>query len=94
MLHPAAKTIVHEQTDTKIVEVFADSVIVTSPQDALDLLMNVSYEHNATKIILRQRNITPDFFVLKTHIAGEVLQKVVNYRCYSYCRRSTKPTPL
>mgnify|MGYP000346383945 CR=1 FL=1 len=74
------KTIVHEHAGTKIIELVADSIIVTTPQDALDLLMSASYEHGATKIILHQRNITPDFFDLKTRIAGEILQKVVNYR--------------
>ena len=32
------------------------------------------------KVILHEKNITPDFFDLKTGIAGEILQKFSNYR--------------
>lgn len=71
---------IHEQADIKIVEVMADTVIVRTPQDALELLMSLSYEHNVAKVILHQRNITLDFFDLKTRLAGEILQKVINYR--------------
>jgi hypothetical protein len=38
------------------------------------------YYQDFDRIILHEDNITPDFFDLKTGIAGEVLQKFSNYR--------------
>jgi hypothetical protein len=73
------KTIIHQQIGTKIAEVISDSIAIRVPQDALELLMNLSYQHGVTKFILHQGLVIPDFFNLKTGLAGEVLQKVVNY---------------
>ena len=72
--------LIHEQAGRRIAEVTADSAIVRTPNDALEILMNLSYEHQATKVLLHQKNIAPEFFDLKTRLAGEILQKVVNYR--------------
>lgn len=73
------KPLLFEMGEKKIVEVIAESTIVTTPQDALELLINLSHEHKTTKIILHEENITSNFFVLKTRLAGEILQKIVNY---------------
>ncbi len=72
--------LIHEQAGRRVAEVTADSVIVRTPNDALEILMNLSYGHETTKVILHRKNITPEFFDLKTRLAGEILQKVVNYR--------------
>jgi len=42
-------------------------------QDALDIMANSVYQGSG-KIILHERNLTPDFFELKTGIAGDILQ--------------------
>jgi hypothetical protein len=63
---------------TYIAEVISDQIEINHVQDAVDLLGNCRYQ-SAESIIINERNITPDFFDLKTGIAGEVLQKFSNY---------------
>ena len=70
---------VHQVNDISIAEVTAEGVLVSGPQDALDLFMDLYYQGYDT-IALYAKNITPSFFDLSTGIAGEVLQKVSTYR--------------
>jgi len=53
-------------------------LFINTTQDALDLMADCSYNDFDT-IILFEENFTPDFFDLKTGIAGEILQKFSNY---------------
>jgi hypothetical protein len=69
----------HEINDTKIAEVISDKIIIQNAQDGLDLLGNMYYQ-DFDKIIIYEENITPEFFDLKTKIAGDILQKFSNYR--------------
>lgn len=64
----------------KVAEVVTDAVIISNGQDVLDLIYNPALT-DVTGIILHQENIIPSFFELHTGIAGDVLQKFVNYRC-------------
>lgn len=47
-------------------------------QDALDLIGNCGYL-GAAHVIVHETQITPEFFDLKTGLAGEILQKFSNY---------------
>ncbi|CAD0218976.1 DUF4180 domain-containing protein [Chryseobacterium sp. JV274] len=69
----------HEINTIKIAEVISDQIIIQSAQDGLDLMGDVYYQ-GFDKVILYEKNITPEFFDLKTKIAGEILQKFSNYR--------------
>lgn len=69
----------HTINDTRIAEVMSEDIIINSVEDGLDLLGNLYYE-GFDKIIIYEKNITPEFFDLKTGIAGEILQKFSNYR--------------
>lgn len=69
----------HQIKDLKIAEVITDALIIQSAQDGLDLLGNIYYQ-GFDRIIIYEKNITPDFFDLKTQIAGDILQKFSNYR--------------
>jgi len=69
----------HHIADTKIAEIISDQLFISSSQDMLDMLGNLYY-HEFDKIIIHEENITPDFFDLKTGLAGEALQKFSNYR--------------
>lgn len=71
--------IAHPIKDLKIAEIISDIVIINSAEDGLDLLGNIYYQ-GFDKVIIYEKNITPDFFDLKTRIAGEILQKFSNYR--------------
>ena len=57
-----------------------DSVLITDGQSALDIIASVRYETGCDRIIISKSAVDEAFFDLKTGIAGEVLQKFVNYR--------------
>ncbi len=69
---------VHHIGDKKIAEIISDGVLVSTVQDALDIMADASCQ-DATNMILHEKNIVPDFFDLKTGLAGEILQKFSNY---------------
>jgi hypothetical protein len=64
--------------DYLIAEVKSDAVVINTLQDALDL-MGDCYFQGARGIIIEEKNIIPNFFDLKTGIAGEILQKFSTY---------------
>jgi hypothetical protein len=63
----------------KIAEVLSDDILIRETQDALDLMAEIRYM-DSSKIIIHENNIIPDFFDLKSKLAGEILQKFSNYR--------------
>lgn len=71
-----------EINNEKLVVVTNKQLKIRNAQDALELLVNCLYNLDINKIILFEDNLTPDFFDLKTGIAGEVLQKFSNYDGY------------
>jgi hypothetical protein len=60
-------------------ELIADGVAIDTAQDGLDLLGNASYQ-GVDHIVLYAESLNPDFFDLRTGLAGEILQKAANYR--------------
>ena len=76
--------------------VTAGEKVITDVQSALDLIMTAKYEAGTKNIVLDKNCIAEEFFVLSTGLAGEVLQKFVNYgvRCAIYgdfSRYTSKP---
>ncbi|MCQ9633872.1 DUF4180 domain-containing protein [Chryseobacterium sp. WG23] len=69
----------HTVNNIKIAEIISDDMLIQSAEDGLDLMGNIYYQ-GFDKVILYEKNITPDFFDLKTKMAGEILQKFSNYR--------------
>ncbi len=63
-----------------IVYIESEDVLITDAQSALDLMMTVQYEKDCSRIILEKKAISEAFFRLSSGIAGEVLQKFINYR--------------
>lgn len=58
----------------------SDRVEIKDISSALDFLMNVSYSTKCDAIALNKEAISEDFFSLRTGLAGEVLQKFINYK--------------
>lgn len=56
-----------------------DEPLITDLQSALDLAVSVNYETRAHNLVLPETCFVSDFFVLSTRLAGEVLQKYINY---------------
>lgn len=69
----------HTVNGIRIAEVTSDTILIANAADGLDLLGNLYYQ-DVAGILLYEQHITPDFFDLKTGIAGEILQKFSNYR--------------
>ena len=54
-------------------------VVMTDAQSALDILMTAKYEIGTANIVIDKRLIAEEFFILSSGLAGEILQKYVNY---------------
>ena len=62
-----------------IAVVSSDGKVIVDTQSALDLAMTVKYETGAERIVIDKAVICGDFFILSTGMAGEILQKFMNY---------------
>lgn len=62
-----------------IAVISSDEMVIVDAQSALDLAMTVKYETGAMRIVIDKNAICGDFFVLSTGMAGEILQKFMNY---------------
>lgn len=56
-----------------------DSIIISDVQSALDVAMEIKYGKNISNFIIPKECIIEDFFILSTRLAGEILQKYMNY---------------
>lgn len=79
-----------------IAVVSSDEMVIADVQSALDLAMTVKYETGAANIVIGKKLICEDFFILSTKLAGEILQKFINYRVKmavygDYSRYTSKP---
>lgn len=63
----------------KVALAVADHLFIRETQDALDLMADASYQ-GADRIILFEYQLAPEFFDLKSGMAGEILQKFSTYR--------------
>lgn len=57
----------------------SQELLITDVQSALDLMATVRYETDCDRIIINKSAICEEFFDLKTKLAGEILQKFINY---------------
>lgn len=55
-------------------------ILIADAQSALDLIATVRYEKDCSRVAIKKEVIAEDFFMLGTGLAGEILQKFVNYR--------------
>jgi hypothetical protein len=70
------KYIQHYINGQTIAEFNANGVVLSTTQEFLQMIMDSCAEG----IIVHQQNIHEIFFELRSGLAGEMLQKVVNYR--------------
>ncbi|MEY8507384.1 DUF4180 domain-containing protein [Lachnospiraceae bacterium 42-17] len=64
---------------TDVAVVSSNERLITDTQSALDLAMTVKYETGASNIVIDKKAVCEDFFILSTGMAGEILQKFMNY---------------
>lgn len=72
------KFILHNTGTISIAELKDNSFIISSTQDALDLLSDL-WSENCASIIVNESNLHSDFFRLHTGLAGDILQKFSTY---------------
>ncbi|MCL2401431.1 MAG: DUF4180 domain-containing protein [Oscillospiraceae bacterium] len=65
----------------KIAACESDEAIIKDGQSALEFAVNIVYAHDCVNIAVNKAAIDEDFFKLSTGVAGEVVQKFVNFRC-------------
>lgn len=66
--------------DKGIIAVLSDnSKLIADVDSALDVLMSAKYEAGTNYIVVDKKQIAEDFFVLSSVLAGEILQKYINY---------------
>lgn len=53
--------------------------VMVDTQSALDVLMAAKYELGTKNIVIDKKLVHPDFFILSTGLAGQILQKYINY---------------
>ncbi|MGE4289665.1 MAG: DUF4180 domain-containing protein [Salinivirgaceae bacterium] len=69
----------HSNNKVKIAELITDHLLLTNLDNAVDLLGNLYYQ-GFESLIIHQNQLSPEFFDLKTGLAGDILQKFSNYR--------------
>lgn len=79
-----------------IAVISSDEKVIVDSRSALDLAMTVKYEAGAARIVLAKDLICEEFFILSTGLAGEILQKWINYHVKAaiygdYSRYTSKP---
>ena len=84
------------QNNVTVASISAGEKVITDVQSALDLIMTVKYDAGTKNIVLDKKLIAEEFFILSSGLAGEILQKFVNYgvRCAIYgdfSRYTSKP---
>ena len=57
----------------------SDAPVITDVGSALDVLMSAKYEAGTENIVIAKEQVTENFFILSRGLAGEILQKYVNY---------------
>ncbi|MFV0516395.1 MAG: DUF4180 domain-containing protein [Aminipila sp.] len=62
-----------------IAVITSNEKVIIDAQSALDLAMTVKYETECTMIAIDKKIIADDFFILSSGMAGEILQKFINY---------------
>ena len=68
-----------EKNDIVCAVVNSNEPVITDAQSALDVLMTAKYEIGTKNIVISKKLIVEDFFILSSGLAGEILQKYINY---------------
>jgi hypothetical protein len=65
---------------TEVASVKSGEAVIKDVNSALDLIATIQHETGAHRIAINKEAVSEDFFELRTGLAGNILQKCVNYR--------------
>ena len=68
-----------KQNNVDIAIINSSEILIKDVQSALDFIATVQYESGCNRIIWNKYAVCEDFFHLSTKLAGEILQKFINY---------------
>lgn len=68
------------KNNVQIAHITAEEVVINDLQSAIDLMMTVKYETGIKNIVLSKELVVDKFFILRSGLAGEILQKFINYQ--------------
>lgn len=85
-----------QENGVQIAVVTGEEMLVTDTASALELALSARYETGADRIAIDKKVIAEEFFILSTGMAGEILQKFINYHIKAaiwgdYSRYTSKP---
>jgi hypothetical protein len=69
----------YNQLGKNTTEVKTDGIVLHDVPSALDFMMSVQYQQDASNVIIKKENLTEEFFDLRSGLAGKILQKFVQY---------------
>ncbi|MGH1564262.1 DUF4180 domain-containing protein [Mumia sp. DW29H23] len=69
----------HEHADLRVLHLDPDGPVIAAPSDGSQLVGDV-LGHGADMVVVPVSRLDPEFFRLRSGLAGEILQKLVNYR--------------
>ena len=72
--------IINIKDNINVVKIEDEKILIFDEQSALDVFMSLAYETGENKFMISKDNLIEDFFDLRTKIAGEILQKIINYK--------------
>ena len=80
----------------EIAVVNSKELIIKDVQSAIDFIMTIKYETGCNKIALNKEAVCDEFFILSKGLAGEILQKFINYQTKlaiygDYSKYTSKP---
>ena len=85
-----------QENGVQIAVVTGEEKLITDTASALELALSARYETGADRIAIDKSVIAEEFFILSTGMAGEILQKFINYHIKAaiwgdYSRYTSKP---
>lgn len=85
-----------QENGVNIAVITGEEKLVADTASALELALSARYETGADRIAIDKKVIAEDFFILSTGMAGEILQKFINYHIKAaiwgdYTRYTSKP---
>ncbi|NLG56864.1 MAG: DUF4180 domain-containing protein [Clostridiales bacterium] len=69
-----------KENDVDIAIVDSDELLITDAGSALDFFATVDYQTGCSRMAIHKSAVCEAFFDLSTGIAGDILQKFINYR--------------
>ena len=73
--------VLHENNTTIIAEIISSGVVIANSEDILTLAYKKEMQ-GVCCIILKKEHLHPDFYTLRTGLAGDILQKCVLYHLH------------